>query len=183
MCNVGFEEFLDLVRELLQAKGVPRAVIEWFINEAVEDVRTIYEEKAKINPLEALGEVRFYFSKSYILEKFNLVGVVFLRVSGVEVRYASAPLVYALSAFSNWIRDESEHGWIVENKLVDIRPGKTHIVLDPATSLQDFVVALRGLTIALTSVPALIYTSDIENKRTTYYFYPKCELFEEIPQP
>jgi len=52
--SIEFKKFLDLAREFLRVRGVPGTVVEWFISEALGDVKRIYEEKAIANSFEAL---------------------------------------------------------------------------------------------------------------------------------
>jgi hypothetical protein len=183
MNSVKFEEFLDRVRELLYAKGVPRVIVEQFISDMDEYIKSVYEKTGYKDPLLALGEISIYFVRNYIPEKFTLVNAMFLRASGVDVRHAYVRLVHATSSFISWLNNLRERGWRVEEKLVYIRPGKTNIILDPDTPIEYFTVALRGLTIALTNTQALIYIIDHEEKSLEYYFYPKCDLLGEIIEP
>jgi len=183
---MGFEDFLNRLRERLSYYGVPDEVVGMFIGEVEEDLRQEYEE-ANYGELETvLSRLITYFKTEFIPTRFTVLHAHLLTGSGVRVDHPREILMYGMwvkprisylrPRFDSWIRDIMASGYTVKYKLITIKPGKTHFVVDPGIAVESVIVAVADGTIYLANVPAIGYVYDPESKYVEYYYYPPCTL-------
>jgi hypothetical protein len=183
---MGFEDFLNKLRERLDFYGVPAEVASMFIGEAEADLRHEYEEADYGELEEVLAKFITYFKTEYIPSHFTVLNAPLLTGSGVRVDHPREILIYGMwvkpritylkPRFDSWIKDAMASGYTVKYKPITIKPGKTHFVVDPGVAIESVIVAVADKTIYLASVPAVGYVYDPESKYVEYYYYSPCTL-------
>jgi hypothetical protein len=183
---MGFEDFLNKLRERLGFYGVPAEVASMFIGEVEADLRHEYEEADYGELEEVLAKFITYFKTEYIPTHFTVLYANLLAGSGVRVDHPREILMYGMwvkpritylkPRFDSWIRDITISGYTVKYKPITIKPGKTHFVVDPGVAVESVIVAVADKTIYLANVPAIGYVYDPESKYVEYYYYSPCTL-------
>jgi hypothetical protein len=186
---MGFEDFLNKLRERLYLYGVPAEVVSMFIGEVEADLRQEYEEAYYGELEEVLARLATYFSTEYIETHFTVLYAHTLAGRGVRVDHPREILMYGMwvkpritylkPRFDLWIRDAMASGYTVRYKPITIKPGKTHFVVDPGVAVESVIVAVADETIYLASAPAIGYVYDPESKYVEYYYYSPCALLHK----
>jgi hypothetical protein len=183
---MGFEDFLNKLRERLGFYGVPAEVVSMFIGEVEADLRHEYEEADYGELEDVLARFVAYFKTEYIPARFTVLYANLLTGSGVRVDHPREILMYGMwvkpritylkPRFDSWIRDITVSGYTVKYKPITIKPGKTHFVVDPGVAVESVIVAVADKTIYLANAPAIGYVYDPESKYVEYYYYSPCTL-------
>jgi len=183
---MGFEDFLNRLRERLGFYGVPAEVVSMFIEETEADLRQEYEEANYGELEEVFTRIVMYFKTEYIPAHFTVLYARLLTGSGVRVDHPREILMYGIwvkpritylkPRFDSWIRDCITSGYTVKYKPITIKPGKTHFVVDPGVAVESVIVAVADKTIYIANAPAIGYVYDPESKYVEYYYYSPCPL-------
>jgi DNA-binding transcriptional ArsR family regulator len=180
---MAYEEFTRRVAETLEFYGLPAELVSQVLGEIESDLRHMYEEASYE---EALGRVVMYIRNEYIPTRLTLVPARALAERGVRVDYPREILLYGmwvrprvsyfLPQFSAWLEDCRSLGFDVRIKPITIRPGKTHLIVDPTADINEVLVATVADTIYLVSAPAIGYVFDQDARYVEYYHYRSCPL-------
>jgi predicted nucleic acid-binding Zn-ribbon protein len=183
---MGFEDFLNKLRERLDYYGVPAEAVSMFIGEVEADLRRDYEEADYAELEEVLARLVMYFKTEYIPAHFIILPARLLAGRGVRVDHPREILIYGMwvkprisylkPRFDSWVRDCTVSGYTVKNKPITIKPGKTHFVIDPGVAVESAIVAVADETIYLVNAPAIGYVYDPDSRYVEYYYYSPCPL-------
>jgi hypothetical protein len=178
-----YEEFTRRVAEMLEFYGLPAELVSQLLREIESDLRHMYEE---LSYEEALGKIIMYTRDEYIPTRLTIVPARALAERGVRVDYPREILIYGMwvrprisyftPQFEMWLADCRALGYEVAVKPITIRPGKTHLIVDPTTDINEVLVAMVAGTIYLVSVPAIGYVFDPDARYVEYYHYRSCPL-------
>jgi ElaB/YqjD/DUF883 family membrane-anchored ribosome-binding protein len=181
-----YEDFINKIRDRLEYYGVTSEVISRFIGETEAELRKTYEEADYAELEEILAMYVMYFKSEYLPVHFTTLSANLLVNKGVRVDHPRQILLYGMwirpriyylkPRFDSWIRDCITADFTVRNKPITIKPGKTHLIIDPGVNIESAVVALADDTIYLVNAPAIGYVYDPDNKYVEYYYYPSCTL-------
>jgi hypothetical protein len=184
-----YEDFINKIRERLEYYGVPQEIISRLIAEIESDLRQMYEETEYAELESAIFRVILYFKNEYLPIHFAVLPIAVLRERGVRVEHPREVVMYGFLVkprvsylkprFDSWIRDCVVAGFTVKHKPISIKPGKTHIIVDPIARLEATYVAVMDETVYLINAPAIGYVYDPDNKYVEYYYYRPCPLLYE----
>ena len=183
-----FEDFINKLRERLEYYGVPADVASMFIGEIEEELRQAYEEAEYAELEDTIARFILHFKTEFIPLHFTVLYAHLLVARGVRVDHPRQILLYGMwvrprvhylkPRFDSWASDCARAGFTVVRKPITIRPGKTHLIIDPAISLESVIVAVRDDTIYLVNAPAIGYVFDPDTKYVEYYYYLPCPLLD-----
>jgi hypothetical protein len=178
-----YEEFTRRVAETLGFYGLPAELISQLLGEIENDLKSMYEE---LSYEEALGKIIVYTRDEYIPTRFTIVPATLLAERGVRVDYPRKVLLYGMwvrprisyfiPRFETWLVDCRVLGYEVAVKPITIRPGKTHLIVDPTADINAVLVATVADTVYLVSAPAIGYVFDPDARYVEYYHYHSCPL-------
>lgn len=183
-----YEDFLDKLRERLRYRGVPSEVISMFIGEVEEDLRQAYEEVEYAELEDTIARFILHFKVEFIPLHFTVLYAHLLTAEGVRVDHPRQILLHGMwvrprvhylkPRFDSWASDCAKTGYTVKYKPITIKPGKTHLIVDPAVAIESVIVAVRDDTIYLVNAPAIGYVYDPDAKYVEYYHYLPCPLLD-----
>jgi hypothetical protein len=178
-----YEEFTRRVAETLEFYGLSAELVSQVLGEIESDLRYMYEE---LSYEEALGKIIVYTRDEYIPTRLTIVPAGLLAERGVRVDYPREILLYGmwvrprvsyfLPQFESWLQDCRAMGFEVRVKPITIRPGKTHLIVDPTADISEVLVALQADTVYLVSAPAIGYVFDQDARYVEYHYYRPCPL-------
>jgi chromosome segregation ATPase len=181
---MSYEDFLNKLRERLEYLGIPLELISKFIAEVEEDLKLEYETASYLDLDEIISRYITYFKTEYLPGNFILLSATLLANMGVRVEHPRHILLYGMwvrprisyirPRFDSWIHDVTVSGFTVKNKPITVKPGKTHLLIDPSKSIEQVTVAISDDTIYLINAPAIGYVFDPEARYVEYYYYPAC---------
>ena len=180
---MAYEEFTRRVAETLEFYGLPAELVSRVLEEVESDLRYMYEEASYE---EAVSRILMYIRDEYIPTRFTIVPARALAERGVRVDYPREILLYGvwvrprvsyfLPQFSAWLEDCRAVGFDVRIKPITIRPGKTHLIVDPTADINEVLVALQADTVYLVSAHAIGYVFDQDARYVEYHYYRPCPL-------
>lgn len=186
---MSYEDFLNKLRERLEYLGIPAEVISKFIAEVEDDLKQEYETASYLDLDEIISRYITYFKTEYLPVNFTLLPATLLTNMGVRVDHPKQILLYGMwvrprisyikPRFDSWIHDVTVSGFTVKNKPITVKPGKTHLLIDPSVSIEQVTVAVSDDTLYLINAPAIGYVFDPESRYVEYYYYPFCLLLSQ----
>jgi predicted nucleic acid-binding Zn-ribbon protein len=183
-----YEDFINKLRERLGYYGVPADIASMFIGEAEEELRQAYEEVEYAELEDVIARFILHFKTEFIPLHFTTLYAHLLVARGVRVDHPREILLYGMwvrprvyylkPRFDSWASDCERVGCTVVQKPITIRPGKTHLIIDPAVAIESTIVAVRDDTIYLVNAPAIGYVFDPDARYVEYYYYTPCPLLD-----